>query len=72
MRIIGLPDYFMELGAVEAVNIRIDSRDLADQAIMLDSLNQYDGLFFKGGDQGRYYEYYKKHCCSNCNRRNLQ
>jgi cyanophycinase len=54
-----LPDYFVNLGAVEAVNIKIDSRELADQAGMLDSLNQYDALFFKGGDQSRYYEYYK-------------
>ncbi len=54
-----LPDYFVSLGAEEAVNIRIDSRDLANQATILDSLNQYDGLFFKGGDQSRYYEYYK-------------
>lgn len=54
-----LPDYFVSLGASEAVNIRIDSRDLANQATMLDSLNQYDALFFKGGDQSRYYDYYK-------------
>ncbi|SMG30302.1 cyanophycinase [Marivirga sericea] len=54
-----LPDYFVSLGANEAVNIKIDSRDLANQSNMFDSLNQYDGLFFKGGDQSRYYEYYK-------------
>lgn len=54
-----LPDYFVSLGATEAVNIKIDSREFADQANMLDSLNQYDALFFKGGDQSRYYEYYK-------------
>lgn len=54
-----LPDYFVDLGAVEAVNIKIDSRELADQSGMLDSLNQYDALFFKGGDQSRYYDYYK-------------
>jgi len=54
-----LPDYFVSLGATEAVNIKIDSREFADQANLLDSLNQYDALFFKGGDQNRYYDYYK-------------
>jgi cyanophycinase len=54
-----LPNYFIELGANEAVNIKIDSRELANEAIMLDSLTQYDALFFKGGDQSRYYDYYK-------------
>ncbi|MGJ3233991.1 cyanophycinase [Marivirga sp.] len=54
-----LPDYFVSLGATEATNIKIDSRELADQTNILDSLNQYDALFFKGGDQSRYYEYYR-------------
>ncbi|WKV13839.1 cyanophycinase [Marivirga harenae] len=60
-----LPDYFVALGAVEAVNIKIDSRELANQAGMLDSLNQYDALFFKGGDQSRYYDYYKNTAVQN-------
>jgi len=54
-----LPDYFASLGAIEAVNIKIDSRELAGHTNMFDSLNQFDALFFKGGDQSRYYDYYK-------------
>ncbi len=54
-----IPDYFKGLGALEADNIKINSKALADQQIMYDSLMQYDVFFFKGGDQSYYYNYFK-------------
>lgn len=54
-----IPNYFKSLGADEADNIKIDSRALADQQTMYDSLMQYDVFFFKGGDQSLYYNYFK-------------
>jgi cyanophycinase len=54
-----IPDYFKSLGAVEADNIKIDSRTLADQQATYDLLMQYDAFFFKGGDQSYYYNYFK-------------
>lgn len=54
-----IPDYFMSLGAADAVNIKIDTRAVADAQATYDMLMQYDVFFFKGGDQSRYYQYYK-------------
>lgn len=54
-----LPNYFKGLGAVEADNIQISSRAEAESSNIFDQLNTYDALFFKGGDQKKYYEYYK-------------
>ncbi len=54
-----LPDYFKSLGAIAADNIKISSRNEAQQSTIYDDLIKYDALFFKGGDQKRYYEYYK-------------
>lgn len=54
-----IPDYFKWLGAVDAVNIKLDSRAIADQQATYDLLMQYDVFFFKGGDQSFYYNYYK-------------
>lgn len=54
-----LPDYFKKLGAEEARNIKIASRDAATSDTILNHLIGYDALFFKGGDQSRYYEFYK-------------
>ncbi len=54
-----LPNYFKSLGAIAADNIKISSRNEAEQSTIYDELVEYDALFFKGGDQKRYYEYYK-------------
>jgi len=54
-----IPDYFKWLGAVDAVNIKLDSRAIADQQATYDLLMQYDVFFFKGGDQSFYYQYFK-------------
>ncbi len=55
-----IPDYFESLGAVEAENIKIDSRDKADLQSTYDALMEYDVFFFKGGDQSIYYDFYKE------------
>lgn len=54
-----IPNYFESLGATEATNIEIASRSDADLMATYDLLMEYDVLFFKGGDQSIYYEYYK-------------
>lgn len=54
-----IPNYFKSLGAVEADNIKLDSRALADQQATYNLLMQYDVFFFKGGDQSFYYNYFK-------------
>lgn len=54
-----IPEYFEWLGAVDAVNIKLDSRTLADQQATYDLLMQYDVFFLKGGDQSFYYNYFK-------------
>jgi cyanophycinase len=54
-----LPDYFLSLGASVAENIRIHNRTLSEDQAMLDSLLQYDLLFFKGGNQENYYNIFR-------------
>lgn len=54
-----IPNYFKSLGAVEADNIKLDSRAISDQQATYDLLMQYDVFFFKGGDQSFYYNYFK-------------
>lgn len=54
-----IPNYFKSVGAVEADNIHIGSRFAADQQSMYDSLVAYDAIYLKGGDQSRYYDYYR-------------
>jgi len=54
-----IPDYFRSLGAKYARNFIISSRSAADAQAVYDSLVTYDGVFIKGGDQAKYYEYYK-------------
>lgn len=51
-----LPNYFKNLGAVDAINITISSRS---QVGMYDSLMNFDFIFFRGGDQSLYYQYFK-------------
>lgn len=54
-----MPEYFEWLGAEEAVNFSVSSRSEADEEALYEDLITFDGVFFKGGDQSRYYEYYK-------------
>lgn len=54
-----IPDYFISLGAAEAVNIKIDTRAIADLQSTYDALMEYDVFFFKGGDQYIYYNNYR-------------
>ncbi|MCB2219502.1 MAG: T9SS type A sorting domain-containing protein [Bacteroidetes bacterium] len=54
-----LPNYFLNLGAVEAKNFIIPDQSIANLQETYDSLVTYDVIFFKGGDQWKYYDYYK-------------
>ena len=54
-----IPDYFVSLGAVSAKNFIIPDRTSADKQSVYDSLITYDAIFIKGGDQSKYYSYYK-------------
>lgn len=47
-----LPQYLAWLGADEAENLRVGSREQAQAA----DLSEYDAAFLKGGDQGEYYD----------------
>ena len=51
-----LPGYFEWLGADEAFNLQLDSRDAADAASLAARLGAVDAAFIKGGDQGEYYD----------------
>jgi len=51
----GLPNYFDSLGAEESYLLNIDNRSIADQQETYDDLLTAQGIFIKGGDQGRYY-----------------
>ena len=53
-----IPEYFIDLGATSATNFLIDSREKANLQSLIDEIATHDVLFFKGGDQSRYYEYY--------------
>lgn len=54
-----IPNYFKSFGAIDAKNILIDSRTKADMQSIYDTLITYDGIFIKGGDQSKYYAFYK-------------
>ena len=54
-----VPNYFIALGAKSAKNFIINSRSAADMQQLYDSLITYSGIFIKGGDQAKYYEYYR-------------
>ncbi|MCK6505872.1 cyanophycinase [Myxococcota bacterium] len=47
-----LPQYLVWLGADEAENLRVGSREQAQAA----DPSEYDAAFLKGGDQGEYYD----------------
>ncbi len=54
-----LPNYFKALGATEAINLAINTKEQANSQAIYDQLMEYDLFFFKGGDQSRYYNTYK-------------
>jgi cyanophycinase len=54
-----LPNYFKNLGALEAKNFIIPNITVANAQETYDSLITYHVIFFKGGDQWKYYQYYK-------------
>ncbi len=54
-----IPNYFKGFGAKAAKNILIANRTTADLQSVYDTLITYDGVFIKGGDQAKYYNYYK-------------
>ncbi|MEW5845142.1 MAG: T9SS type A sorting domain-containing protein [Bacteroidota bacterium] len=54
-----VPNYFKSFGAKWTKNFKIDSKSLANSQWLYDSLVTYNAIFLKGGDQSKYYEYYK-------------
>lgn len=54
-----IPDYFISFGASQAVNLRINSRSIADQQSIYDQLITARAIFIKGGDQWNYINYWK-------------
>lgn len=55
-----LEEYFEnDCGAEEATNIKINTKSVADNQTTYDQLKEYSVVFFKGGDQYRYYSFYK-------------
>lgn len=53
-----LPRYFRSLGADDAINVKIDSTAAADDPTLSQRFEHVDALFIKGGDQGRYYDFW--------------
>ncbi|NME69326.1 cyanophycinase [Flammeovirga aprica] len=53
-----LKNYFLALGAEEVKDFKID-RTNANNADLISELRGYTAFFFKGGDQNKYYSYYK-------------
>jgi len=51
-----IPDYFELLGADEAFNVQVPSRQAARSEDLVDTFAQVDAVFLKGGDQGEYYD----------------
>ncbi len=54
-----LPNYFKFLGASAAVNLRIQSKSVADQQATYDAIISAQAVFIKGGDQWNYVNYWK-------------
>ena len=53
-----LPNYFLWLGANEAVNVKVSSKADANNASLVGTVATADVVFLKGGDQGLYYDYW--------------
>ncbi len=54
-----IPDYFVSKGASSAVNLKINTRDLANSQAVYDSIVAASAIFIKGGDQYNYINYWK-------------
>ncbi len=54
-----LPNYFRSLGAVEAINLKIHSREAADSQAIYDEIISAKAVFIKGGDQYKYISLWK-------------
>lgn len=54
-----IPSYFKGFGAKWSRNFIVASRTSADLQSLYDSLITYNAVFIRGGDQSKYYEYYK-------------
>ena len=54
-----LPGYFVALGAGEAENLRVATRERAEADETAEVIRSADALFIKGGDQGEYYDRYR-------------
>jgi cyanophycinase-like exopeptidase len=46
-------------GAAWAKEFAIDSRDIADSQVTYDTLITYSVIFFRGGNQYEYYNFYR-------------
>lgn len=53
-----LPNYFVWLGATEAVNVKVSNKTDANNTAIVDTVKTADIIFLKGGDQGLYYDYW--------------
>lgn len=51
-----LPDYLVALGADAAFNLKVDTREVAQDEGLVDRFEAVDAVFLKGGDQGVYYD----------------
>ncbi|WP_218082362.1 cyanophycinase [Anthocerotibacter panamensis] len=51
-----LPNYFIWLGATEAVNVTVATKADANNPAIVDTVSTADVVFIKGGDQGVYYD----------------
>ncbi len=53
-----MSSYFRWLGADEAVNVRVSTRADANNPDIVDEVETADVIFLKGGDQGKYYDFW--------------
>jgi cyanophycinase len=51
-----IPEYLVSLGADGAENLRVSTREAADDEALNDRFAAADAVFIKGGDQGEYYD----------------
>jgi cyanophycinase len=51
-----IPQYFKWLGADDAFNVVVVSRNQANDPNVVDAVRGADAIFIKGGDQGEYYD----------------
>ncbi len=51
-----IPQYFEWLGATDAFNVIVPTRNAANNSAIVDRVRGADAVFIKGGDQGVYYD----------------